>query len=260
MSSLLKKQMFEDRVRVVPGGKLIHWSPTKDYPRIEAHIDSLPLSVLRKAAEPARKDEAMRSASNIVVRAIEATDLNFLWVISRRVKDLVNDIVDNVDCGMFNNNPAVLAFHNSSALPVATSSAPYRSGIDLMAVVKFPKPGVNAAADEMAAAVRAGLIKGASIGFRPIRYSFSKDPSRPMGIDFHEVELMEFSLTPQPCCPGCLMVGPVSAKSADEYATAARKSEARNMVSLAKSGISRSSSREQRLAEARQLRRLVDAM
>jgi hypothetical protein len=255
MSSLdfLRKDALEGILKGVPGGKRVHWS-TKQAAHLTDYVMSAPESLLRKAAEPARKDVAMRGASNIVTRAVEAGDLNFLWIISRQVVDLVGDVVEKVNTSLYAKNNPVLKFHDSTALPVATGSLPYRSGIDLMSVVKFPQPGTNAASDEMVAAVRAGLIKGASIGFRPLRYSFSKDSSRPLGIDFHEVELMEFSLTPSPCCPGCLMVGPVSAKSLDTHAIAARQSEVRSLVSLAK-GPSRAptSSREQRIAEARRL-------
>jgi hypothetical protein len=262
MNSLdFRKDALNTRIKGVPGGKHIAWS-TKDIQILTDHYMTVPEKVLRAAAATSRKDVAMRTAS-IVTRDIQAGDLNFLWVISRKVVDLVGDVVDNVNSAMFNKNNPVLGFHDSSTLPVATSSPPYRSGIDLMAVCKFPSPGVNAASDEMAAAVRAGLIKGASIGFRPLRYSFSKDPSRPLGIDFHEVELMEWSLTPSPCCPGCLMVGPVNSKSVDQYAIAARQAEVRSLVSsLEKSPGGASSrpasvTREQRIAEAR---RLINAM
>src|SRR5262245_20899398 len=102
------KSAFEDRIRTVAGGKIVHWNPTKDYPRIEAHINSMPLSVLRRAAAPAHRDVAMRSASHIVTREIQAGDLNFLWVISRRVVDLVYDVVENVNTAMFNKNNPIL--------------------------------------------------------------------------------------------------------------------------------------------------------
>jgi hypothetical protein len=256
MTSLdfLRKDALETLLKGFPGSKKVFWS-TKQAAHLTDHVMSVSESV---AAEPARK-EALRSTSNIVTRAIEGSDLNFLWVISRKVVDLVGDVVENVDTTLYANNNPVLAFHDSTSLPVATGSLPYRSGIDLMSVVKFPQPGTSAASDEMAAAVRAGLIKGASIAFRPRRYTFSKDPSRPLGIDFHEVELVEWSLTPSPCCPGCLMVGPVNAKSIDQHAIAARQHEVRSMVSLAKGPSRAPTSREARIAEAQKLRRLVEA-
>jgi hypothetical protein len=140
---------------------------------------------------------------------------------------------------------------------------PWVSGSSLMAVARFPAPGVSPASDQVAAAIRAGLVKGASIGFIPLRWSFSKDPARPMGINFSSVKMLEYSCCSIPCNPGCLLVGPVSAKSIGQHIAAARQNEARALTSQARSAGEKKStvplSREQRLAEAREFRRRANA-
>ena len=43
------------------------------------------------------------------------------------------------------------------------------------------------------------------VGFRPLVWSFSKDKTRRGGIDFHEQELMEFSIVSVPANSEALM-------------------------------------------------------
>jgi phage head maturation protease len=224
-----------------------------------------PESAFRKASAPARQDVATRSAST--ARDIQASDLNFLFEISNNSIDRANDTIDpnGIDCAEFNKNPLVLNSHDSSVLPIAVSSAPWVSGTSARAVAKFPKPGISSESDQVAAAIRAGLVKGASVGFVPVKWTFSKDPSRPFGVDFKSVRLLEWSVCSLPCNPGCLLIGAVSEKSIDQHIAAARQNEARALTSHARSAgekASRSapSTREQRLAEAREFRRRANAV
>ena len=269
MSSLdiLRKDALDTRLKGIAGGNRIFWS-AKDVSLIRDYVLSQPESFFRKAAAPARQSSDLNIArrdAGTTTRDIQAGDRNFLWVISKTQVDLANDVVhvEGIDTASFNKNPTVLPFHDSSQLPIAVSSAPVVSGQSLMAVARFPKPGVSAASDQVAAAIRAGLVKGASIGFIPLRWSFSKDPSRPLGVDFHSVKLLEWSVCSQPCCQGCLVVGPVSEKSMSDHMAAARQAEARALTSQARSTgekrLPAPLSREQRLAEAREFRRRANA-
>jgi hypothetical protein len=112
--------------------------------------------------------------------------------------------------------------------------------------------------------VAAGVLRGCSVGFVPGRFEFSKDQSRPMGINFLSGHrLIEASICAVPANPGCLVIGPTSAKSIDGYVVAARQHEARSLTSLVskseRASRPASTTREQRLAEVRRLRRLIDA-
>jgi hypothetical protein len=137
----------------------------------------------------------------------------------------------------------------------------------MLAIAKFPKPGVSANSDQIAAAVRARLQRGASIGFIPLKWSFSKDPARPLGVDFHAIKLLEWSICALPCNQDCIMIGSVSGATTSppsDAKVADRRREARALAAKARA-ISESISdpvpltREQRIAEAQALRRLVMA-
>jgi hypothetical protein len=151
-----------------------------------------------------------------VTRDMKSDDFNFLFTISSQQVDLADDVITiaGVDCSNFNKNPVVLNAHDSSELPIATSTAPWVSGTALMAIAKFPQPGTSTESDQVAAAIRASLVRGASVGFVPVKWSFSTDSSRPFGVDFQAVRLLEWSVCSVPCNPGCLMIGAVSGKSA----------------------------------------------
>jgi hypothetical protein len=250
-------RLFEDalqtRLKGVAGGNVVHWgakdrSVIKDY--FVAHRDSVLSAATARRSATAEALPAGRTFSVggvTVTRDAQASDFSFLGRFTCKVVDLVGDVVfnDGVDTSDFNKNPVIAGFHNtSSALPVATSSQPYVSGDSLLGVITFPSPGVSAASDEMAAAVRAKLIKGISIGFQPISWKFSKDPARPLGVDFLQIRLLETSIVPVPCCPPCLVLGAVNGKSASKSAPAS------NVLQL-----SSTSSREARMAEAAKMRR-----
>jgi phage head maturation protease len=100
-------------------------------------------------------------------------------------------------------------------------------------------------------------MRGVSIGFIPLKWNFSKDPSRPMGVDFHAIKLLEFSICSIPANPDCYVLGSAaSSQSAPNDAKVAdRRREARMLAASARS-LSQSISdavpltREQRIAEA----------
>jgi phage head maturation protease len=134
----------------------------------------------------------------------------------------------------------------------------------MLAIARFPKPGVSADSDRISAAVRAGLQRGASIGFIPLKWSFSKDPSRPLGISFHAIKLLEWSFCALPCNQDCRVLGSVANNQSapSDGKTADRRREARMLAAKAHSIIASipdvPATREQRLAEARNIRRAAD--
>jgi hypothetical protein len=135
----------------------------------------------------------------------------------------------------------------------------------MLAIAKFPKPGVSANSDQIAAAVRARLQRGASIGFIPLQWSFSKDPARPLGVDFHAIKLLEWSICALPCNPDCILIGSVSGattSSPSDAKMADLRREARALAAKARS-ISESiqrdpiPTRDQRVAESLNFKRLA---
>jgi hypothetical protein len=259
MSELdLRKDWLITRIKGLGAGdKHVLWS-AKDMSRLQDHADTVPLSVLRSAAASMRK-EASRSAPLLALRAMSPDDMNFRFVVTTNSLDRSGDIVEQggIDWGEYLTNPVVQFAHASDELPIATSSTPYRVGNGTQAIAKFPPTGVAPSADQCAAAVRAGLLRGASIGFIPLEWTLAKERDRPFGLNFKRIKVIEYSLCAIPCNPDCLLQGPVDAKSVDGYAVAARQAEAKNLISLvgksAQASRPASMTREQRLAEARRL-------
>jgi hypothetical protein len=133
----------------------------------------------------------------------------------------------------------------------------------MLAIAKFPKPGVSANSDQIARAVRAGLQRGVSIAFIPTKWSFSKDPARPLGVDFHAIKLLEWSFCALPCNPDCLVIGAVSGGTAAPPSDPKMADLRREARALAAKGRALAASipdpvpltREQRVAEAAAFRR-----
>jgi hypothetical protein len=126
---------------------------------------AMPEEIIRAAptaASPKLGDGQQQKTGKFVEAGVavksdaQPDDLNFLFRVSSNQVDLANDVIQpaGIDCSIFNQNPTVLNCHDSSVLPIATSSAPWVSGSSLMAIAKFPQPGVNADSDQVAAAIQ----------------------------------------------------------------------------------------------------------
>jgi hypothetical protein len=249
---LLRHDALTKRLNNI-GGNRVHWS-AKDAALISDYVMSLPSQMFRTAAPASRKlfdtgaatVRRKLSEQGIVIRDAHPTDRKFLFVISSDDVDLAGDVVtpSGIDCTNFLKNPAVLNAHDSSTLPIASSTPPVVSGKTVTAIAKFPRAGVSECSDQVAAALRGGLVRGASIGFVPLRWAFAKDPSRPFGVDFLQVRLLEFSVCAIPCNPACLLLGTVDGQSAASLSS----SQNRPLGNDAKMAERR---REARVAEAR---------
>jgi len=246
----LRQNALTRRIKGSAGGLHVAWS-AKDIARITDQVMAMPAEMIAREMPAIRRKRvdvdgiarAKVSELGLVLRSAQADDARFLFVVSSETVDLAGDVVTvaGIDCEDFLKNPAVLNSHDSSAMPIAVSTAPVVSGKVLTAIAEFPALGISECSDQIAAAVRTKLIKGASIGFIPTKWSFTKDPSRPFGVDFLETKLLEWSVCSVPCNPDCLMIGAVAAGKA-----AKRNASSPTMT------------REQRLAEARSFRRMAE--
>lgn len=285
---ILRHAAARKRVHGVAGGNNVLWTD-KDLPRIYARAESLRSDEITRAAQPTViksraaviPDKASLAKIGIELRDFNPDDNAFLCLITNATLDHAGDSVKpgGVNYSLFGKNSPVLDSHDSSKPPVASSSRPFMSGDNLLAIARFPKPGISANSDQIIAAIRARLLRGVSIGFIPLSWSFSKDPTRPMGVDFNEIKLIEFSMCSIPCNPDCYVLGSVaSSQSAPSDASkdVDRRSEARVLAakvrSLAESitvcakarSLSESipsdpvQARARRIAEARGFRRAAD--
>jgi phage head maturation protease len=256
--------------RLSGGSNNIKWSPPAEA-FIRQHVDALPEKVLLGIAEMKLFDSQSPAAAPVmeahVLRAMNSSALSWQVQISNGSTDLMLDQIAPNGWNLRNvgSNLPVLLAHDSSALPVGQSSMPWlRGGTALMANVAFPEPGTSAVSDQVRAMVAAGVLRGASVGFIPGQFKFSKDPARPLGIDFLSGHILtEWSLCSVPCNQSCLVVGPTSGgQSASDMKTADLRREARMLAAKARSIIASIPdaaplTREQRIAEAQALRRLA---
>jgi hypothetical protein len=270
---ILRRDAFRKRVHGAAGGNRILWGE-KDLINIHNHVMSVKMEQIIAPPRPTETkllsapdiDHAALAKIGIELRSGFGPEDNALVAISTPRTDLADDDVDtsNIDCTDFSKFCQVLDTHDSSKPPVALSSKPWLSGTTLLAIARFPKPGVSEDSDRVAAAVRAGLQRGASIGFVPLKWKFSQDPSRPLGISFGSIKLIEWSFCAIPCNQDCRVIGPISGTTSSPGDTkmADRRRAARMLAAEARALIASIPdplplTRQQRIAEAQAFRRLA---
>ncbi|MGY8684561.1 hypothetical protein Q2941_43450 [Bradyrhizobium sp. UFLA05-153] len=261
--NILRETALAARLKGMAGGIRVLWT-AKHISQLRHGIWEIPERELIDAIETKRSEPAvvirMPSAAP-VLRAMDSSALSWQFRISDETPDLMNDVikVNGWRLSNFAKNGPVLFCHDSGSMPVGQSSMPWvSSGPSLMATVNFPHPGVSPVSDQVRSMVAAGVLRGASVGFVPGRFQLSKDPQRPMGIDFIDGHILnEFSLCPVPANPNCLVVGSTGTKSAEdqlgETKIATRLRKARELAAQVTN--STTTTREQRIAEAGRLRR-----
>jgi HK97 family phage prohead protease len=129
------------------------------------------------------------------------------FVLSDGSIDRVGDTlaVDGWDLAAYRRNPVVLFAHDSSSPPVGRMWNIRSDGARLLGDVEFASAETYEFADTIYKLVRDGYLKAGSVGFMPIDYTFADDRDRPFGIDFHEQELLEFSVVPIPANSNALV-------------------------------------------------------
>ncbi|NLS73286.1 hypothetical protein E3H11_31150 [Bradyrhizobium brasilense] len=100
--------------------------------------------------------------------------------------------------------------HNSSLLPIGKCTSIGVIGGKLRATYELATEDENPEAERIRKLIAAGMVRGVSVGFKPGKWEFSKDKSRPdYSIDFTSGhELLEVSLCNIPCNPECLIDPP----------------------------------------------------
>jgi HK97 family phage prohead protease len=128
------------------------------------------------------------------------------FVLSDGTVDLVGDTLDPNGWNLtgYKRNPVVLWSHDASSPPIGRMTNVFSDGSRLLGDVRFAEPDVYEFADQIFRLIKAGYVNAGSVGFIPIDYSFSDD--RRGGIDFHEQELLEFSVVPIPANANALLV------------------------------------------------------
>lgn len=105
----------------------------------------------------------------------------------------------------FRKNPVVLWAHDNSMLPIGKASDIRVDGSALKSRITFTTAGDIRFNDNVFNMLRDGFLSAVSVGFVPIKFSYSKDKNRPFGIDILEQELLEISVVTVPANPNTLV-------------------------------------------------------
>jgi len=177
----------------------IAWS-SADMQRLARHFGG--------AAPPAK---AANVSHSFAVLKGEPDGSSYRWVISTSSVDRMGDTVavNGWDLTQFRKNPVVLFAHNSGVLPIGKATSVSVMNNKLVAKMQF---ALTADAGGVRELVDQGFLRAASVGFRPLKWSFAKSTDRPAGIDFHEQELLEFSIVPVPANGDCLIMHDAQAR------------------------------------------------
>jgi HK97 family phage prohead protease len=102
-------------------------------------------------------------------------------------------------------NPVVLWAHDAAQPPIGRASDVRVEGGQLKGTVEFADADTYPFADTIYRLVKGGWINACSVGFQPLDHTFSRDPDRPYGVDFHAQSLMEVSIVPVPALGSALV-------------------------------------------------------
>lgn len=153
------------------------------------------------------------------VDPVEAGGLRALrFTISSGIVDREQDRIALAgwDLANFARNPVVLWGHDAERLPIGRAFDVRIEDSCLKASVEFVPADIPEAGQFAEAVYRlaqSGFIAATSVGFRPVKWEYTNDPTRGgddwfPGIDFEQQELVELSIVTVPANPEALIDAP----------------------------------------------------
>jgi HK97 family phage prohead protease len=95
-------------------------------------------------------------------------------------------------------NPVVLFAHQSRQPPVARATKTWLEDEKLKSTALFTPQDMYPFGYMIGQMYKEGFINAASVGFDPLKWAYVEDKNRPWGVDFLEMELLEWSAVPVP--------------------------------------------------------------
>lgn len=161
--------------------------------------------------------------SVLTIKKVDEEQRLILGVATDPTIDLVGDVVESL--GVRSAGDVPLLLHHDHRLPVGTArlGKPTRTGVGFRATLpKIKDAGVlKDRVDEAWHSVRERVIRGVSIGFRPLPDTVERMPNG--GLRFKEVQVLELSLVACPANPNATIQ---EIKSLDARYLAARNTSA----------------------------------
>lgn len=136
--------------------------------------------------------------SRLKIKALDEDQRMISGMASVPQVDRVGDIVESMGAKFAAEIPLLWAHKHDSPVGIAELGKPTKNGIPFRAVIaKIQEEGeLKQLVDKAWHAVKARLVRGVSIGFRPIKYDLMSEG----GIRFIETEIYELSLVSVPAC------------------------------------------------------------
>lgn len=158
------------------------------------------------------------------LRAVEGSDRSFDVVASDETVDSYGTrLIQNWRLERFLANPVVLWAHDSCSLPLGTASDVRMENGALCMRVTLVSSELNPIADAVLGQVRAGVLRGVSVGFLPHGYRWAEEKDAEI-LELDDNELVELSITPTPANPNALVA--LRARALGERRTAGGQSPA----------------------------------
>jgi HK97 family phage prohead protease len=168
-----------------------------------------------------------RAYSILAVKAVQEDQRTIRGTATTPTPDRLGDIVEPL--GVKFKNPLPLLHQHQADQPVGTVrfDKPTKDGVDFEAKLpRIEESGpLRDRVDTAWGEIKAGLVRGVSIGFRPIEFSFMDDG----GIRFVETEVLELSLVTIPANQEATIQ---TVKSFDRAAPAASGNEKRRAFAV----------------------------
>lgn len=149
------------------------------------------------------------------VEALEERRAKFTITTSN--PDRERDIVDaaGIETDAYMRNPVIQFAHDYKSLPIGRTVKLERHKDRIVATAEFATADLNPMAEQVFRMVKAGFVKGASIGFRPLEWNY--DEMR-RGVNFQKVELLEWSVVPVPANASALIAAGIQTGVLKEWA------------------------------------------
>lgn len=131
----------------------------------------------------------------------------FTFTVSSPAVDLAGDSIDQNgwDLKAYASNPVVLWSHAAGLTPIGRAVKTWVDGKRLRSTVEFAPAEISAAAEQVRGLVATGFLSACSVGFKPLKFTMSRDPARPFGLDFQKQRLLEWSVCSIPANPEALI-------------------------------------------------------
>lgn len=170
-------------------------------------VDTFKDLVTRKAPADEMDGIIVVKHARSVIKQVDVDARTIEFNISTQDADRDGDVVmaNGWKLDNYRSNPVVLWAHQARNPPIAKSLSEIVEGEVLKSTAEFARREVFAFADTIFQLYAGGFLNAVSVGFDPLRWEWVDTDDRPLGIDFIEQELLEYSAVPIPANPNALV-------------------------------------------------------